>query len=184
MNPIKTKIPIIGFAAYSGTGKTTLLINIIPLFKKLGLEVGVIKHAHHTFEIDQPGKDSYEIRKAGASQMLIGSKKRWALMVEQDEEDAQIRLEEYISHLDQDKLDLILVEGFKPEAIPKIELHRPSLGHPLISSSDESVIAIASDAPLTEKTELILLDLNNYETIVEYIINNICKNNNEKISHG
>jgi molybdopterin-guanine dinucleotide biosynthesis protein MobB len=174
MTNVKTTVPIIGFAAYSGTGKTTLLINIIPLFKKRGLEVGVIKHAHHTFEIDQPGKDSYEIRKAGANQMLIGSKQRWALMVEQDEEDQQTRLQEYISHLDQDKLDLILVEGFKPEAIPKIELHRPSLGNPLISDSDDSVIAIASDAPLSHKSELTILDLNNYETIVEYIINTIC----------
>ena len=175
MSIIETKVPIIGFAAYSGTGKTTLLINIIPILKQRGLEVGVIKHAHHTFEIDTPGKDSYEIRKAGASQMLIGSKQRWALMVEQDEEDQKTRLEEYIEQLDQDKLDLILVEGFKPEAIPKIELHRPSLSHPLISSSDESVIAIATDAPLEEKTELSLLDLNNHEAIVDYIIDNICK---------
>ena len=144
----------------------------------------MIKHAHHTFEIDQPGKDSYEIRKSGANQMLIGSKQRWALMVEQDEEDQQTRLEEYISHLDQDKLDIILVEGFKPEAIPKIELHRPSLGNPLISSSDESVIAIATDAPLAGKTELTILDLNDYEMIVDYIINNVCKNNNEKVNNG
>ncbi len=183
MTTIKTTIPIVGFAAYSGTGKTTLLINIIPLLKKRGLEVGVIKHAHHTFEIDQPGKDSYEIRKAGASQMLIGSKKRWALMIEQDEEDQQTRLEEYISYLDQNKLNLILVEGFKPEAIPKIELHRPGLGHPLISSTDENVIAIATDAPLSENTDLIILDLNNYESIVEYIINNVCNDNNRKANN-
>jgi molybdopterin-guanine dinucleotide biosynthesis protein MobB len=180
---IKTTIPIVGFAAYSGTGKTTLLINIIPLLKQHGLEVGVIKHAHHTFEIDQPGKDSYEIRKAGASQMLIGSKQRWALMVEQDEEDQQTRLQEYITQLDQDKLDLILVEGFKPEAIPKIELHRPGLGHPLISSTDESVIAIASDAPLLENSKLAILDLNNYEMIVKYIIENICNDNNRKVNN-
>ncbi len=175
MTHINTKIPIIGFAAYSGTGKTTLLINIIPILKQRGLEVGVIKHAHHTFEIDQPGKDSYELRKAGASQMLIGSKQRWALMVEQDEEDQQKRLEEYILHMDQDKLDLILVEGFKPEAIPKIELHRPGLGNPLISENDESVIAIATDAPLNAETNLPILDINNYKAIVDYIINNVCK---------
>lgn len=181
---ITNKIPIVGFAAYSGTGKTTLLINIIPLLKKRGFEVGVIKHAHHTFEIDQPGKDSYELRKAGASQMLIGSKKRWALMVEQDEDVQQMRLEEYISHLDHDKLDLILVEGFKPESIPKIELHRPSLNRPLIYKDDDSVIAIATDAPLLVKPELTILDLNNYETIVDYIINSVCKNNNEKFNHG
>lgn len=176
MNLVESKIPILGFAAYSGTGKTTLLINIIPILKERGFEVGVIKHAHHTFEIDTPGKDSYEIRKAGASQMLIGSKQRWALMVEQDEEDAKTRLEEYIDQLDQDKLDLILVEGFKPEAIPKIELHRPSLSHPLISLTDDSVIAIATDDPLKENTSLPVLDLNNHNAIVDYIINKICKN--------
>jgi molybdopterin-guanine dinucleotide biosynthesis protein MobB len=175
MTSIKTPIPIIGFAAYSGTGKTTLLINIIPLLKKRGLEVGVIKHAHHTFEIDQPGKDSFEIRKAGANQMLIGSKKRWALMVEQDEENQQSRLEEYISHLDLSKLDLILVEGFKPEAIPKIELHRPILKQPLICESDESIIAIATDEPINNKTNLPILDLNNHDEIVNYIIQIIDK---------
>lgn len=175
MSFVETKVPILGFAAYSGTGKTTLLINIIPLLKQRGLEIGVIKHAHHTFEIDTPGKDSYEIRKAGASQMLIGSKQRWALMVEQNEDDQKTRLQEYIAQLDQEKLDLILVEGFKPEAIPKIELHRPSLNHPLISSTDESVIAIATDAALEEKTSLTLLDLNDHNAIVDYIINTICK---------
>lgn len=176
MNLTEIKIPILGIAAYSGTGKTTLLVNIIPLLKERGFEVGVIKHAHHTFEIDTPGKDSYEIRKAGANQMLIGSKQRWALMVEQDEEDAKTRLEEYITQLDQDKLGLILVEGFKPEAIPKIELHRPSLSHPLISATDDSVIAIATDGIMEEKTSLPTLDLNNHKAIVDYIINNICKN--------
>lgn len=170
---ITTKIPIVGFAAYSGTGKTTLLMNIIPIFKQHGIEVGVIKHAHHTFEIDQPGKDSYEIRKAGASQMLIGSKKRWALMVEHEEEDQKTRLQEYIYQLDQDKLDLILVEGFKPEAIPKIELHRPSLNQPLIYKNDESVIAIATDAPLVNKITLPILDLNDYEAIANFIIETI-----------
>ena len=170
MTKIKAKVPIIGFYAYSGTGKTTLLLKIIPLLKKRGFEVGVIKHAHHTFEIDQPGKDSFEIRKAGASQMLIGSKTRWALMVEQKEEKQETRLEEYIEQLNQDKLDIILVEGFKPEAIPKIELHRPSLNHPLIYEDDDNVIAIATDAPLNNKTKLPILDLNNHKAIADFII--------------
>ena len=168
------KIPVLGFAAYSGTGKTTLLVNIIPLLKQAGIQVGVIKHAHHTFEIDQPGKDSYELRQAGADQMLIGSKKRWALMVEQTEEDQETRLFGYLERLDLDKLDIILVEGFKPEAINKIELHRPSLGNPLIATTDESVIAIASDQALPEKIlprpGLTLLDLNDYDQIVQFII--------------
>lgn len=171
---IKSRIPVLGFAAYSGTGKTTLLVNIIPLLKQQGIEVGVIKHAHHTFEIDQPGKDSYEIKKAGASQMLIGSKKRWALMVEQEETDPELRLQEYISHLDQEMLDIILVEGFKPEAMPKIELHRPSLGRPLICKTDNSVIAIATDADISEELGLTVLDLNNHAAIVQYIIETFC----------
>ena len=174
MQQIKTTIPIIGFAAYSGTGKTTLLVNLIPLLKEKGKQIGVIKHAHHTFEIDQAGKDSYKIRKAGADQMLIGSKKRWALMVEQEEQNPIDRLQEYLSHLNQDKLDLILVEGFKPEAIPKIELHRPSLNHPLICQTDESVIAIATDEKIQEDLDLPQLDLNNHEAIAEFIINTIC----------
>mgnify|MGYP003947196243 CR=1 FL=1 len=167
---IKSDVPVLGFAAYSGTGKTTLLVNLIPLLKQQGIEVGVIKHAHHTFEIDQASKDSYKIRKAGASQMLIGSKERWALMVEQSETDKIIRLQEYIAHLDQEKLDLILVEGFKPESIPKIELYRPSLGNPLLCRADESVIAVATDTKITGELDLPILDLNNHAAIIQFII--------------
>ena len=170
MTEINSRIPVLGFAAYSGTGKTTLLVKLIPLLIRRGLEVGVIKHAHHNFEIDQPGKDSYELRKSGASQMLIGSKKRWALMVEKEETDQAVRLQEYISHLDQDKLDIILVEGFKPEALTRIELHRPSLGHPLLCKTDEGVIAVATDGDIAENIDLKILDLNDHESIVNYII--------------
>ncbi len=175
---IISKVPVLGFAAYSGTGKTTLLVNLIPLLNAQGIKVGVIKHAHHNFEIDQPGKDSYEIRKSGASQMLIGSKKRWALMVEKEATDQALRLQEYISHLDQNKLDIILVEGFKTEALTKIELHRPALGHPLICKTDASVIAIATDADLSEKLDLTMLDLNNHLSIVQYIIDTFCFHDN------
>lgn len=165
----QNKVPIIGFAAWSGTGKTTLLINLIAIFKDKQLKVGLIKHAHHTFEIDYPGKDSYELRKAGASQVLIGSKKRWALMVEnQDEED--LSLSELVDRLAPGELDLILVEGFKPESIPKIELHRPSLGKPLLFPEDSSIIAVASDETLATKTTLPSLDLNKAGDIAEFII--------------
>jgi len=169
-------IPIIGFAAYSGTGKTTLLVKIIPVLKEKGLRVGVIKHAHHTFEIDQPGKDSYEIRMAGATQMLIGSKYRWALMVENEEIDPEIRLAYYIKQLDTALLDIILVEGFKPEAIPKIELHRPSLGNPLICENNSNVIAIACDGKLDKELTIPVLDLNNVNQIVEFILEYIKEN--------
>lgn len=174
---ITLTIPILGIAAYSGTGKTTLLVKLIPLLRKSGRQVGVIKHAHHTFEIDQPGKDSFEIRKAGANQMLIGSKKRWALMVEQEEENQHDRLPEYISHLNHNELDIILVEGFKPEAIPKIELHRPSLGHPLLCEMDDSIIAIATDENISAELNLPILDLNDHEAIAQFIIQTVCGEN-------
>ena len=162
-------VPLVGFAAYSGTGKTTLLVNLLGIFTARNLRVGVIKHAHHSFEIDYPGKDSFELRKAGASQVLIGSKKRWALLVENRGEDDK-PLEYHIRNLDLDSLDLILVEGFKPEAIPKIELHRPSLGHDFLYPNDTSIIAIATDAELSIETELPLLDLNNPKQIARFII--------------
>ena len=162
-------IPLIGFAAYSGTGKTTLLVNLLGIFISRNLRVGVIKHAHHTFEIDYPGKDSYELRKAGASQVLIGSRKRWALLVENRGEDDK-PLEYHIRNLDLDNLDLILVEGFKPEVIPKIELHRPSLGHEFLYPGDESIIAIATDAELSVDTELPILDMNDPQQIARFII--------------
>ena len=167
--PENRTVPLIGFAAWSGTGKTTLLVNLLGIFTSLKLRVGVIKHAHHTFEIDYPGKDSYELRKAGASQVLIGSRQRWALLVENRDADDK-PLEYHVRNLDLDKLDLILVEGFKPEVIPKIELHRPSLGHNLLYPDDESIIAIATDAGLSEDTELPVLNLNDPQQIAQFII--------------
>ena len=106
------KLPLIGFAAYSGTGKTTLLVKLLSIFTKQSLRVGVIKHAHHTFEIDYPGKDSYELRKAGASQVLIASKIRWALIVENPAKEDK-SLNAHLKNLDQENLDLVLVEGFR-----------------------------------------------------------------------
>ena len=160
-------IPVLGFAAYSGTGKTSLLVKLLPLLNDKGIRIGVIKHAHHTFDIDHKGKDSYELRKAGARQMLIGSDKRWALIAET--ENNKNKLGDFIQKLDHENLDLILVEGFKPEVIPKIELTRPSLGNPLFYPEDKSVIAVATDAELPVKTSLPILDLNNPEQITEFI---------------
>ncbi len=171
--PERPEVPLMGFAAWSGTGKTTLLVNLLGIFTARGLHVGVIKHAHHTFEIDYPGKDSYELRKAGASQVLIGSDKRWALLVEHQDEDDKPQdkpLAYHLRHLDLEHLDLILVEGFKPEAIPKIELHRPSLGHDLLYPGDESIIAVATDTESSVATDLPLLDLNDPQQIAQFII--------------
>jgi molybdopterin-guanine dinucleotide biosynthesis protein B len=162
------RVPILGFVAHSGTGKTTLLLKIIPLLKQQNLRLGMIKHTHHTFDIDQPGKDSYRLRHAGADQMLVASRHRWALMVETahfQEPDLNYLLE----HLDQTNLDLILVEGFKHEKYPKIEVHRPSLGHPPMFPYEQSIIAIASDAPPTITTNLPILDINQPQQIVTFI---------------
>ena len=172
---VETAVPVLGFAAYSGAGKTTLLVGLIPILRQRGKRIGVIKHAHHRFEIDRPGKDSYEIRKAGADQVLIGSRRRWALMVEEEAADSSDRLRAYLARLNQARLDLILVEGFKPEAIPKIELHRPSLKRPLICKRDDNVIAIATDGEIEEAVDLPLLDLNDHAAIATYIIQHICR---------
>ncbi|MES9904095.1 MAG: molybdopterin-guanine dinucleotide biosynthesis protein B, partial [Sedimenticola sp.] len=141
---VTAQVPILGFAAYSGTGKTTLLKKLLPLLKGKGLRVGMVKHTHHEFDIDQPGKDSYELRKAGADEMLVASGRRWALMVETGKSGDPV-LQEMIGHLNQANLDLILVEGFKHERMLKIELHRPDRGKPLIFPTDEGVIAVATD---------------------------------------
>ena len=165
---LRASIPVLGFSAYSGTGKTTLLKQLLPLLREKGLRVGMVKHTHHRFEVDQPGKDSYELRKAGAAEMLVASGRRWALMVDTGGE-GDPDLQALIDRLDQSSLDLILVEGFRHESFPKIELHRPSMGRPLIFPDDPFVIAIAADGELPRMTELPLLDLNDIPTIAEHI---------------
>ena len=163
-----TRKPVVGIAAYSGTGKTTLLKEIIPLLRGKGIRVGVIKHAHHSFDIDTPGKDSFELRMAGASQMLIASKQREALVVEKDVE-SEAQLDRLIEKLDQDSLDIILVEGFKDEAFPKVELYRQGVGKPPFYPRDADVIAIATDCELPVATNLPVLNINAAEHIVDFI---------------
>ncbi len=159
--------PVLGFAAYSGTGKTTLLVQLLPRLKAQGLRIGMIKHAHHSFDVDKPGKDSYALRKAGAEQMLIASERRWALMRDCPEPREPV-LADLLARLDRNQLDLILVEGFRSVPFPKIELHRPSTGHPLLHSRDSSIIAIASDAPL--ETHLPQLDINRPDDILKFVL--------------
>ncbi len=181
MTELCTDPPVLGFAAYSGTGKTTLLTRLIPLLRAAGHRVGVIKFTHHDVELDQPGKDSYRLRKAGAAQMLIASRWRWVWIEEQDPP-REPRLREAIAQLDRGNLDLILIEGFKHEAFPKIELHRPALGRDPIYPGDPDIIAVASDAPLTLPAGLITLDLNDIEGIAEFIETHVLKAG--RPSHG
>jgi len=160
--------PVLGFAAFSGTGKTTLLKQLIPSLADRGIRVGVIKHAHHNFDIDQPGKDSYELRKAGARQMLVASSRRWALMTEADN-GTEPRLDDLIGRLDLDNIDLVLVEGFKHVPFSRIELHRPALGHPLLYPDDNSVIAVATDTPV-DTGSLPWLDINDAAAVTEFVL--------------
>jgi molybdopterin-guanine dinucleotide biosynthesis adapter protein len=136
---------VIGLAGWSGAGKTTLLRRLIPVLTSRGLRVSTLKHAHHSFDIDQPGKDSWEHRQAGATEVLVASSARWALMREL-RNDAEPGLFSLLAHMS--PVDLILVEGFKREPHPKIEIHRTANAKPLLHPDDPSIIAIASDAPL------------------------------------
>ena len=163
-------LPTLGFAAFSGTGKTSLLKNLIPVLKQKNIRVAVIKHAHHDFEIDLPGKDSYELRHAGADQVLISSSKRFVKIMEVDTEAS---LQDCLSRVSTTDCDLVLVEGYKMATISKIELHRPSLSFPLLYPFDKHIIAVASDQALNQKNDLPILDLNNVEEIAEFIISNL-----------
>ncbi len=181
MNP--STPTLLGFAAYSGSGKTTLLQNLIPRLKQHNLNVALIKHSHHDFIIDQPGKDSDKLRKAGATPVLIVSPYRQAIMTDFTTP-AEPQLEEQLHYLTPFQPDIILIEGFRSAACPKIEIHRPALGKPLLFPHDPHIIAIASDQNLTltvENTGLNSeelktlsfpeqLDLNNLEQITRFII--------------
>lgn len=159
-------VPLLAIAAYSGTGKTTLLTQLIPLLKASGIRVGMIKHTHHEMDIDTPGKDSYRLRKAGADQMLVASTKRWALMTETPDQ-SEPDLAWLASRMDHTKLDLVLVEGFRHEKIPKIVLYRQASGHDMADLIDDDSLAIASDVPLNVSCPQ--LDLNHPPAIAAFI---------------
>ena len=178
-------VPLVGFCAYSGTGKTTLLKKLLPVLKSTGLRIGVLKHAHHGFDIDHPGKDSHDLRHAGAEQTVIASGKRLAWIKERQTIDNEPDLAEALSILNADELDLVLVEGFKRDPFPKIELHRPALGKPLLFPHDGNIIAIALDAPLQETPATIpCLDLNDIEAMVRFICDNILHTPKLKLHTG
>jgi molybdopterin-guanine dinucleotide biosynthesis protein B len=163
-------VPLLGVCAYSGAGKTTFLARLIPLIKAEGVRLAVLKHAHHSFDTDLPGKDSYELRKAGADQVLIASRRRMALIRELPTSDREPQLGDLLPRLDTRDLDLVLVEGFKRERIPKIEIYRPALGYPPIHASDPYVIAVATDAPLPLARDLPVLNLNRPEDALGFVL--------------
>lgn len=135
---------IFGFAGWSGSGKTTLIEALIPRLTGRGLRVSLIKHAHHDFDIDVPGKDSYRLREAGCSEVLVSSDRRWVVMHELRGDD-ELTLEEALARLS--PCDLVLVEGYKRAAIPKLEIHRESVGKPLLHPGDPHIVGLATDVP-------------------------------------
>ena len=159
---------IFGFAGYSGSGKTTLIEKLIPLFVQRGLKVSLIKHAHHTFDVDQPGKDSFRHRHAGCTEVLVTSSRRWALMHELRGA-PEPTLNEQIERLS--PCDLLLVEGFKHEHIPKLEVYRAVVGESMIYPHDSNIVAIASDTKVD--TQLSQLDLNAPEAIAAFILKQV-----------
>jgi molybdopterin-guanine dinucleotide biosynthesis protein B len=159
---------IFGFAGWSGSGKTTLIEKLIPRLVARGLRVSLIKHAHHTFDVDQPGKDSYRHRHAGASEIMVTSSRRWVLMHELRGAQ-EPSFEEQIRHLS--PCDLLLVEGFKFAPIPKLEVWRAETGEGLLHPNDSHIVAVASDAKV--ETKLPLLDLNDHGAIETFIVRHL-----------
>ena len=160
-----THMRIIGLAGWSGSGKTTLVTSVIPVLVRRGLKVATVKHAHHEFDIDQPGKDSWLHRQAGASEVAIVSSRRWAIVHELGEE-AEPPLADVLAKLS--ALDLVIVEGFKRYAHPKLEVYRAVVGKPLLHPDDDCIVAVATDAPLPQ-AEVPVLMLDDVERIADVL---------------
>ncbi|MGB8893844.1 MAG: molybdopterin-guanine dinucleotide biosynthesis protein B [Pseudolabrys sp.] len=157
---------IIGLAGWSGSGKTTLITKLIPHLIARGVTVSTLKHAHHGFDLDQPGKDSFFHRAAGATEVIISSAKRWAILHELREE-PEWDLRALVAKMS--RVDLVLVEGFKRDAFPKLEIHRAANGKPLIHPDDPHIVAIASDAALPQ-ARIPVIDLNDIEAIADLLL--------------
>jgi molybdopterin-guanine dinucleotide biosynthesis adapter protein len=157
---------IFGISGWSGSGKTTLITRLIPEICGRGITVSTIKHAHHRFDIDQPGKDSYEHRAAGATEVLVSSAARWAL-IHEHRGAPEPSLAELTGQMT--PVDLLLIEGFKSDVYEKLEVHRPSIGKELLCTGDDQIVAVACDAPLPE-VSLPIFDLNDVAAIADFIM--------------
>lgn len=158
---------VLGIAGWSGSGKTTLLMRLIPLLRARGLRIATLKHAHHSFDVDQPGKDSYVHRKAGAGEVIISSARRWVQMHEVGDDGTEATLPELLSRLS--PCDLVLVEGFKRERYPKIEVFRTALGKTPLYAQDPLIVAIASD-PLLAAAPLPCAHLNDLPAVADLVV--------------
>jgi len=160
-------VPLLAIVAWSGTGKTTLLEQVIPLLKAQGIRAGLIKHTHHQMDVDTPGKDSYRLRKAGADQVIVASERRWAMMCETPEQSVSLRA--LASRMDSTQLDLVLVEGFKDEPVPKIVLWRSGVKGELVDLLDEHVVAVVTD-DLSRKPDMPTVDINQPGEVAAFIM--------------
>ena len=180
---------VFGLAGWSGSGKTTLMVKLIPALVTRGLTVSTVKHAHHGFDLDRPGKDSHRHRQAGASEVMVGSARRWALMHELRDE-AEPTAADLIAAMT--PVDLVLIEGFKRERHEKLEVQRPAVGKPLLCRDDPRIVAVASDEDLPDRTlpcsdlprldlprldlprlDLPRLDLNDARAIADFIVERV-----------
>jgi molybdopterin-guanine dinucleotide biosynthesis protein B len=159
-------LKVLGLAGWSGAGKTTLLAALIPELVRRGVTVSTMKHAHHAFDVDQPGKDSHVHRTAGATEVLVASANRWALMHEHRgaPEPGSAALMRHMT-----PVDLLLIEGFKREAHDKLEIYRAANGKPLLAAADPHIVAILADGPVPE-TGLPVIDLNDIGAIADFIL--------------
>lgn len=157
---------VMGIVGWSGSGKTSLLVEVVATLKGTGLKVSTMKHAHHRFDVDRPGKDSFRHREAGASEVLVVTSSRWVLMHESREE-PEPSIESLIERMT--PVDLLLIEGFKTHHHPKLEVHRDSEGKPLLCLDDPEIVAVASDVHLPD-LRIPYLDLNNPGAIAEFIL--------------
>ena len=160
---------VFGLAGWSGSGKTTLIVKLIPEFANRGLTVSTLKHAHHDFDIDKPGKDSFEHRRAGASEVMISASNRWALMHE-NKDNMEPDLNQLLARMS--PVDLLLVEGFKWHPHPKMEVYRPIVGKPILQKNDSGIVAIATDEKLMNIT-VPSFNLSDISLIADFILNKL-----------
>jgi len=157
---------VLGIVGWSGSGKTTLLVKLIPLLVLRGLRITTLKHAHHAFDVDQPGKDSYEHRKAGASEVIVSSARRWVQMHEIGD-GAEATLADHLRRVS--PCDLVLIEGYKSEGHPKLEVFREATGKPPLHPTDKGIVAVASDQPIPG-LQIPRVDLNDITAVAELIL--------------
>lgn len=162
----KRAMRIIGLAGWSGSGKTTLITKLVPVLKARGLRVSTLKHAHHGFDLDRPGKDSFRHREAGATEVIVSSASRWAILHELRDEE-EWNLLDLVAKMS--PVDLVLVEGFKRDPFPKIEIHRAGNGKPLIQPEDPYIVAIAADVAVPQAA-VPVVDLDNVDAIADLLL--------------